>query len=420
MKYDISHPSPVSCLIQIHLSQEDINEIPASSESSGARNNLNIAQKNNISSKLEASVDNAVNRVLQKEKLRPLSTPILQTEDISTLHFSCKFEVLPPVPLPEDLTKLELHFPYVASSTALQDAVNALLSQHAKLVQIKEKRVPCEGDIALVDVTGRYNGKRVSGMCIKNQKIRITNDADQPELLQSLRVLLPGEEGQTSVLCPEDYPDPLMRGKEITLFVRLRELYREERPAFDEAFAHRLGFKKSAQLKQALFEFTMRKQMLHMQEKARRKLLDAVVGPLDFPVPSSLILRNLRQRISEAKEFFLNGGTPPEEIETILKRMHDTNLEEARTEAKIQTFLLALAEREKICVTLKETENEIRRLAKSWNESFEEVRSEMWKNGTVNDIQDILLARKALDLMAKQAAIVREESGIVENQGNAD
>ena len=409
MQYAISRPSPVACLVDIHLSLEDIEECARAPEQKLSRHRqVRTTKKGKERSALEAAAEHAMNRILQKEGLRPLSSPVLQVENEETMQISCTFEVLPPIPLPEDLSRLELHLPDRTSSTALQDAVNALLSQHSKLVQVKERRSPQQGDIALVDVTGRYNGKRVSGMCAEHQKFRITDETEQPELLQVLHSLLPGQEGHFSLSCPEEYPDPLMRGKTILFSVRLISLYREERPAFDQVLAEKLGFKKLSLLKQALYEFTMQKEMRLLQEEARKKLLERVVVPLDFPVPSSLVVRSLRQRMSEAREFFRLGGTHPEETEGILKRMRDECLSEARKEAKIQAFLLALAEREKLQVTMEETEKEIRQLAESQNESFESLRNDMWEDGTVNDIQDILLARKALNLMAAQASIVRD------------
>ena len=72
------------------------------------------------------------------------------------------------------------------------------------------------------------------------------------EILRLVRTLRPGLSGTCVMACPDDYPDPRLHGRELTLAVRLREIRTETLPEADDAFAASLGLESMQRLQEEI------------------------------------------------------------------------------------------------------------------------------------------------------------------------
>ena len=240
-----------------------------------------------------------------------------------------------------------------------------------------------------------------------NQKIRLKASAAAPlpEVVALLKTLRPGESAETRVICPADYPDPLMRGRPVVMTVTLRAIYREIRPAFGDAFAQKKGFKDVFQLKQALFEYAARTYLQRMQRIARETLLDQLMETRTVPVPQALHRRFLEIRLRSVRDFFASADMDAAQLEAVLERIRPEAEAQAMRDARRHTFLLALALREKLVVTTDELEEKLRELAEYQHTPYEELHASMWNNGGINDLYEKLLAEKSLALLGRSARI---------------
>ena len=83
-------------------------------------------------------------------------------------------------------------------------------------------------------------------------------------------------------------------------------------------------------------------------------------------------------------------------------------------EARFQTWLMALAFRENIVVTEQETEAKIGRLALASGKDKAELTGELRKSGALYELQDKILAEKALNfLYGKAKKIIVDQNGAV-------
>ena len=399
MKYEIVRESPTTLVITAHFIEEDIETFLAESRYQDRAPVAVVAEK-------------IVDRIVQKEGLLALSSPAVTYAKTAenAYSLSCKVETVPFIDIPEDLSSFELRFPHQeGKSEYLQHVVDQYLSQNATLESIKEKRNPIDGEILLVDICGKCDGVKVPGMCVTYKKIRLKfNAADsQPEVLDLLRNMTAGETATTSICCPDDYPDPLVRGKQISMTVVLHDIYTEHLPAFDEQLAQKKGFKNIFQLKQALFEYAARTYLQKMQQIARDELLEKIIADLVFPVPAVLHTRFLESRMKAMRQFFSSVQMEKDRLESALQRVRPEMERLAMSDARKHTFLLALGLREKLVVTTGEIENEIRRVADMSQTLYEKLHESIWNGGGINDIYEMLLAQKALDLLGKSATVIR-------------
>lgn len=399
MQYSMTRDIPTRLCISASFHEDEMTKLLENSDTDSGKTPLALA------------AESVVNTILQKEGLLALSAPIitLDTGKKDGSHaFQCTFETVPPVSLPEDLSSLELRFPREEGEhTHLQEVVDQYLSQNAELVPVHEKRCPAEDEIVLADICGAGENGPVPGMRSLNQKIRLKASAAAPlpEVVALLKTLRPGESAETRVVCPADYPDPLMRGRPVVMTVTLRAIYREIRPAFGDAFAQKKGFKDVFQLKQALFEYAARTYLQRMQRIARETLLDQLMETRTVPVPQALHRRFLEIRLRSVRDFFASADMDAAQLEAVLERIRPEAEAQAMRDARRHTFLLALALREKLVVTTDELEEKLRELAEYQHTPYEELHASMWNNGGINDLYEKLLAEKSLALLGRSARI---------------
>ena len=137
----------------------------------------------------------------------------------------------------------------MGSSEATEEEVAAftqrLLKSTATLEEVKESRLPENGDIVTIDVDGDVDGKTVPGMKVENYSIQLAEPKDGKELSELdkiIRGLHAGEEGTGTMVCPDDHIDESLRGKTVNLRVKLSRISREILPELDEEYAKKLGF----------------------------------------------------------------------------------------------------------------------------------------------------------------------------------
>jgi trigger factor len=142
-----------------------------------------------------------------------------------------------------------------------------------------------------------------------------------------------------------------------------------------------------------------------MQADLVRKL----VAGHQFEVPQSFIEQQTNQRFQSVVREMIGRGFDP--------RNPNMNWEGAREEMKVQaeedvraTMLLEqIAEAENLTVSNEEVEAEIQAIATASQQSIEQVRAALTKNGGERSIAHRLRNRKALDLLIDNANITEAE-----------
>lgn len=358
----------------------------------------------------DALVNMQISRILEQENINPISRiqfdggKVSRDEDFS---FSFSFEVLPAIALPEDLSALSVEVGSPDLKVEDVDGITRRIRQAlASLEEVTESRLPENGDVVLVDVDGMHDGVSVPGMKADNYMIQLREPKEgvkETEVDLLIRRLRAGEEGHDTMICPDDHPDPTLRGKTIDLTVRMKKIHKETLPDLDEEFAKKVGFEDLGKLRKAIFEQAMNNKLKEVKEQGQKKLLDGLLDALDFPLPESMVNAHLAGYLTEARDYLTRQGLPAESVNETLKNMRDEGLIQAKMQAKAQAFLTALAFRENIKVTEREADQQIMEMARESNQDFHSLRETLWQNGMINDIQERLMATKALDLLYNKA-----------------
>ncbi|WP_273523491.1 trigger factor [Mailhella massiliensis] len=366
----------------------------------------------------EILADDTMMDILKKEGVRPLcpsqyhGQPAVEGREFS---FSSAFDVLPEMELP-DLESLSVVVPDPAPG---DDALNAMLDQALRRVATYEEvtdRRPQDHDLLTVDVRGTVDGKALPGMTADNfrlQLLPVQPGGKVPEMDPIVRVLNVGERGQGVMICPDNYPDPTLRGREVQLDVVLRRIQREVLPPLTDETAQKLGFKTFDELKQEVWQQTFAAHMRRIQREGKHRLMEEQLARLDFPLPESLVQRFYREHLRDAEHYLKKQHADEDTIRETLEHMHDEAMEFARKKAKGHTFLLALAQREGISVSGKEAEDAVRAMTKGTGQNYDDLRRTIWETGVITAMQERMIVDRALDRLYGAARKVMAESTVL-------
>lgn len=315
-------------------------------------------------------------------------------------HFTLTVEVLPELVLPEDLSSLKAEWPEQdRDENVLADFVERVRRHHAILEEQPDR--PCgKGDTVFIDVRGS-EGKNVPGMEAENFPLELS----EPEegIMALVWGLRAGEEREGEIACPPEYPDPALRGSNVLLRIRVRKICRRILPEIDESFAVKNGFSSLNALKQFMFEKAMEERLVSLRAQMKRKLLDALLDGMEFPVPEILIRRSMRGRRQEADRFLREGGLSEEERKAALARMEQECRRQAEQEARAAALLLALARRERLSVPEAELNRRVRAMAGETGRNPQKLREILEQTGAIRELEENILVDEAWELLFRCA-----------------
>lgn len=366
-------------------------------------------------------VNDEVNAALDAEKLRPI-TPVKFADKENPPKivrdeecvFACTFDVLPEIAIPEDFSSLTVNVETPELSVDEMAKVTDQLRQSmAKLEDIEEKRKPEMDDILLVDVEGTFEGEPVPGMAAQNFQMQLREENKNKEVDELVCSIFAGEEAKGTMVCPEDFPEPTFRGKTIDLTVKLHKIQKQILPEFNDEFAKQIGFESAEKLSQAVTFQAMNNKMSSVKSKAQEELLKNILKDLDYPLPEAMVQAAVSNFMAEAQHHLGQRNMSADGMVQALAEMKEKADENAKKDTKAHVYLLSVAYKKEFNVTSQEIEAYIRQLASETRQDFEKVRNHIANSGMIHEIQERILAGKALDYIYGQA-----QKTVVDAQGN--
>jgi len=170
--------------------------------------------------------------------------------------------------------------------------------------------------------------------------------------------------------------------KKINLTVKMEKIFTSEVPPIDDNFAKSLGnFNNLAELKSNI-EHGMLLEKLH-QEKNKRKesLIDALLKNIDLELPESIVKKSA-EGLKKDFENRINQEFGEKALEINQKKSEEEQAkfnqifeERARKELKLERILEAIAQKEKIVPSVKEVDDEIQKIIRSFSSPKEAKKS---------------------------------------------
>jgi trigger factor len=444
MKTDVVDVSPTRKEIKIEIETAVVREtydrvsdqyakqasVPGFRKGHAPRAVVRTRYKNEIRAQaLQELLPDAVNDAISKLELNALGQPDVQLDNAEALDkfgegplsVKVNVEVLPKVEL-KNYKGLEAVRQIRPITDANVDEMVEALRETSAAMQPVEDRGAALGDTVTVNVEGKFLGERADGPEEENIKaddveVTLGGKGVQQEFTDNLIGVKADGEKTFVVDYPEDFSSKGLAGKKVEYNAKVTAVRVKELPGLDDEWARSMGedFDSLAALRVKVREDLENRAGLEADHRLREGLIAKLLESHQFEVPQSLIDQQASYRLESMVRDMIGRGLDP--------RTQEINWEGAREELKgkaeedVRSSLLLerIAEEEKIDVSNEEIEVEIQALARRSQQSIEQVRSVLTKQGGERSIANRLRSSKALDLLVENARVTDEEWSETEN-----
>ncbi len=241
---------------------------------------------------LEATVNDASDRLLSERGLRPAMQPKLEITkpgQDSDLEFTVEMEVLPEVALP-DVSDITLSKPVaVVSDEAVAKSLANLAEQSKSYQPVEEVRPAVAGEQLKEGFIGRIDGVPFDGGTASDVDVIVAGPGFIPGFTEQLEGVSAGETRTIQVNFPEDYGAKELAGKQAEFEITVKSLAVAQVPAIDDELAKAMGLESMDDLKAKVTEQISREFEQLSRVKLKRGLLDALAERAQFAAPVSLV-----------------------------------------------------------------------------------------------------------------------------------
>jgi len=343
----------------------------------------------------ELAVKEVYLKYILENKLEPVGQPEVQIMKIAKGNpflFKAKITVLPDIELP-DYKEAVSHIQgkeISVSDQEVEDALNYLQKTRAKFTAKNPSTGSGRGDFVEIE----YQSKDIDSNKQLADRFILGEGGFMKGFEENIEGMKAGEEKEFTVKFPKDSARKDLAGKDVNFKVKIKSVQKMELPEINDEFAKSLGeFQNLITLKNNIKEgITLEKNEAEKQRK-RGEILDKIRQSVEenknFEIPEILInfekdrlLNDLKQQISQ------NVKITFEEYLATIKQTEEGLKENFSKEAekRLKNFLVLreVGKREKIEVSEKEIEEEIKKTAKN-NKIDNEQLKEYTKGAIYNE-----------------------------------
>jgi trigger factor len=242
---------------------------------------------------LNASVQEAVQSLIGKEKLRPAMSPSVELgegyEHGKDAEVTVALEVLPEIATPSlDGLKLE-RLTVEASAEAIDEAVLRIAQQQKNFKDAPKGHKAATGDLVVMDFVGKVDGTPFDGGTGEGMSVEIGTGRLIPGFEDQLIGVKANDEKTITVTFPADYNVDYLKGKEATFDLVISDVRVADEAKADDDFAKSLGLEGIDQLRD-LMKGQLEQEFNQLtRTHMKRRLLDQLAAAHNFDVPPSMV-----------------------------------------------------------------------------------------------------------------------------------
>lgn len=345
---------------------------------------------------------------VERQGLTPVSQPRvtdMHLHDGEPLRFKATFEVLPPIEVSGYQELRAEKKPVTVSEEEVDATLTRLREQHATFDPV-EGRPLADGDFAQASFTGTPKEQGGKPAQMDDVLVEIGGANTLPEFTENLRGANAGDERTFEVNYPQEFSDKRLAGRTFSYAVTVKSIKRKSLPELDDALAKSLGdFETLEALKQRIRDGMQEEKRHDAEHEAKEKLVDELVRRNEFPLPESLVERQVDVRLERGLRALAAQGMRTEDMKKMdLNRLRSGQREAAVREVKASLILEKIAEAEKIEVGDEEIEKEIEALARQTKQTSEAIRARLTREGALDRIRNRIRHEKVLDFLYRRSA----------------
>jgi trigger factor len=368
---------------------------------------LDEAVRDSLGSWYTAAVDAA--------RIVPVGEPNLDLGELpgegEPLRFSIEIGVRPKAEL-GDYKSVEVGKRDVEiSDEEIGGELDRLRERSAKLDTVD--RPAAKGDFVVMDFLGKADGDPFPGGEGRDQMIELGSGRLVPGFEDQLEGASAGDERTVSITFPDDYPAEELAGKQAEFEVTVKEVKSKELPELDDDLAAEAGFDTLDELKDDIRERMSEVQQSRVEAEFREAALDSAVQGATVEIPDALVEARSRELWEQMIHSLSHQGIDRATYLRITGRDEDDIIAEGKPDAeqalRREAVLAAIVEAEGIKPSEEEVMEAVERAAPSEGTSAKKLYERLKNAGRLEQLEDDLAQRKALDLVAESAQPISVE-----------
>lgn len=358
---------------------------------------------------IQKLIEETYQNAISENNLNPISPPLIDPGELEagkSFQYTAIIEVKPDFQLEEYLgLKIEASREPIKDEE-IEERLKNLQNMHASLKTVDEQRPVQAGDYVIIDYEAKEGGKTLEGGKAINFSVEIGNGQFIKELEEKLIGMKIDEEKEIEISFPKDYGYKKWANKKISFHVRIKEIKEKILPPIDDEFAMDVGgYSSLEELKARLKEEIEREKELEWKRQLKEKIVDQLIEKNRFEVPESMIERQAKILVSNAKLRLATQGLSLKNLDTtedeLLKEYQDLAERQVRT----MLILEKIAEKEGISISEDEIENRFKELSEETNQKLDLIKRYYERNELITDLKKEMLMEKTLNFLFDRAEI---------------
>lgn len=331
-----------------------------------------------------------------------------------SLTFTATLEVIPKISLDYKGVSIEKSVRKITPAM-IEKELAKLQDQHAQLFEVEDRSAQ-RGDLLNIDFEGQGESDSIPFVQKKDATLELEVSTLVPGAEEQLVGMELNEEKEILVTLPEEYPVyPPMAGKKAVFKVKLNEIREKALPELDDEFAKDVGeYENLEELKAKIKTDLEAAVEAEADQKVRNDLLTILASRIDSNLPKRMIEEEKKFLLAAfAQTLALNRGITLArylEKEEVSKEKFEKDYEAKAIERLKKGMVVDyVAKEEKIEVAHEEVEAEVRNLAQHYNLEFDEMKSNLEKEGKIAEIKERLQINKVIDFLVEASEVNRVE-----------
>lgn len=343
---------------------------------------------------------------IEAEGLHPVGTP--DVSDVAfqpgePLRFKAEFEVVPDFEL-QDYRGLEVDYSEAeATEEDVAAALERIREKHAVYRNL-DPRPLADGDIAVVRLESTSTPPGVSPVHQDEITVEMGGSDTLPAFTESLRGSSPGESRDVEVTYPEDYGESRLAGNKVAYHLEVLGLRSKELPELNDELAKDEGdFRSLEELRERLRAEIEAARRDEAQRQAKAKLVDKLVDAHDFPVPETLIDRQIKSNVERSLRSLAERGVDPTKLHLDWSKIQEAEQPRSTREIKAGLILEKIAAAEQIRATQDDVDRQVQVYARQTSQPVAAARAKLAEQGVLDRIASQIRNEKTLQFLFEQA-----------------
>lgn len=293
------------------------------------------------------------------------------------------------------------------SDDDVEKAMANLSESHAYLEKTAGDHRVENGDFVLIELEGSIDGEPVEVLRSRDYLLEIGSNTFIPGIEERLISHSAGETINVKTTFPEDYPHAELKGKEVDLNIKLKEIKKKVLPSLDDEFAKDMGSETLDNLKEKLKNDLIERMKRQIERGYKEEIIKRLIDSHSFEVPPSMIDSEVYEMIVENNSHLLNKERVAEDfLREEIERLRNEYTPLAIRSVKGALILEAISKKENITVSKEEIDAEVERISKETGHHPDTIKKMYTsRHGSLEGLRETILQRKTLDLLLSKTVI---------------